>query len=61
MKDNFTPLSKEQIVKLLDQERAKWSSRTGPPTYDFAMSLTRTLEAAIHKQQRLNDESSPNS
>lgn len=51
MKDSFTPLSIEQIVKMLDQERAKWSSRTGPPTYDFAISLTRTLEAAIHKQE----------
>jgi hypothetical protein len=40
------PMTDERICKILEQERMKWSTRTGPPTYEFAMSFARAIEAA---------------
>ena len=41
------PLSDEQIDKLLDAERMKWTARTGPPTHEFAAAFARAIERAI--------------
>jgi len=40
------PLSDEQICETLERERMKWSSRAGPPTYEFATAFARAIEAA---------------
>ena len=40
------PLTDEQIDALLERERQRWSSRTGPPTYEFALAFARAIEAA---------------
>lgn len=44
------PLADEQIDKLLENERMKWSSRTGPPTYEFATAFARAIERAIRSK-----------
>jgi hypothetical protein len=38
------PLTDEQIDKILERERMKWA--TSPPTYEFAASFARAIEAA---------------
>jgi hypothetical protein len=40
------PLTDEQIDMILERERMKWSSRTGPPTYEFSQAFARAIEAA---------------
>ena len=40
------PLTNEQIAKLLDSSRMSWSSRSGPPTYEFAPAFARAIERA---------------
>ena len=39
-------LSDEQIDKMLEAERMRWSSRNGPPTYEFALAFARAIERA---------------
>lgn len=39
------PLSDAQICETLERERMKWSSRAGPPTYEFATAFARAIEA----------------
>jgi hypothetical protein len=40
-------LSDAQIDKLLEAERMRWSSRKGPPTYEFAMAFARAIERTL--------------
>ena len=42
----LTPLTDEQIDKLLESERMRWSTRSGPPTYEFAAAFARAIERA---------------
>ena len=39
-------LTDEQIDKMLEAERMRWSSRNGPPTYEFALAFARAIERA---------------
>ena len=40
------PLTEEQIDKLLDAERMKWTTRTWPPAHEFAAAFARAIEKA---------------
>ena len=47
-----TTLSDERIDQILQREQMKWSSREGPPTYDFAKAFARAIEAHIRREKK---------